>query len=647
MLPTALGLGLLLVTGCGGGGSSTGPGAVIAPTAAPITGAFSTYATAQVTVGHNAAATVFGTGGPLTHVAWTQTAGPTVALLSDKSQAISFDPPQSGTYRFSVSFRDGLGTAQSQELNIPVGDGTSGSHLTLRVSQAVRMGGNVSIRAWPTLATGDSVKSIVWTQVAGPSVKLDTTDPSVAFFTAPSVNQDSLIRLKATMTTTAGGVDSDEAAVVVEKYAQAPKSNQNAVWGGSHISRVYPYLANGPYASVLVHAVYDPALQWAGVGVNLAPLSQLPFIAQESGGGIPTVEQVMNHVVVSHDWLGRNFEQFLRTQDTEGDFRRLLNGVTAIVLGAHVRPSFYYAMTGAIYLDADNFWLLPEERDTIDETPDYRSDFGNDLNFSGPGRYVRNNQYVSRYFYPDERVTRTLAYLLDDTSSLLYHELGHAADFLPPSSYASLNTQASAWGNIGPRCSAQTLASDDLASSYSLNSTIMYGLADVQFHGTTATDQQKAYTSDQVAGFFSGDRATDQYAYSSTREDVAMLFEEFMMSTRRGILRDVAVADKITSNTTGSNLLVRWGQRGRVGAVEIKPRITFVLARIAPWVDVNTVASLPVPIAMRAGESWTSNLLLSAAGNTKSVVAEDANPRRLQKDLRRHYEPRLFPIPAQ
>lgn len=629
---TVLGLGLILA--CGGGGSSVSSSSSLnpTPTLAPGQSSYSVSATSQGVVGHGAVAALKGVGGSLSNVAWTQTSGPAVSLLSDKDQVLTFDPTQAGTYEFQATFKDAFGASQTQNVSIPVAAQSSGSFLTLRLSQSVRMGGNVSVRAWPTLATGDAATKLTWTQVEGPSVALDTTSTSVAFFTAPSVSQDTLIRLRATLQTSSGTTDSDEVSILVQKYTQASDADQNAIWGGFHVSRVYPYLPNGPYAGVLVDAAFN-ANQSAA---SLTPLSKLPFLAQEAAD-LPSVEQVMNHVLVSHDWLGRNFEQFLRTQDDKSDFRRLLKGVTAIVLGAHIRPAFYYSGTGAIYLDADYLWLTPEERDTIDETPDYRSGYGNDLNFSGPARYVKNNAYVLRYYYPDQRVTRTQANLLPDLASLLYHELGHATDFLPPSSYASLDNSKSAWGNLAGRISGKALTSDGLASAYPLQSQEMYGLADVQFHGATATATQKAYTSTQVAGFFSGDRATDQYAYSTSREDVAMIFEEFMMNVRLGIQRDVAIADKITDTTTASNLYVTWGQRGRIGAPEVKPRVAFVVSRLAPWLDPSLVTNLPAPIAMTPGASWLANLTLGSAAQAKVVEETSVDPSVLKRDLRRHF----------
>ncbi|MDP0964773.1 hypothetical protein Q6264_28200, partial [Klebsiella pneumoniae] len=91
---------------------------------------------------------------------------------------------------------------------------------------------------------------------------------------------------------------------------------------------------------------------------------------------------------------GQRFEAFLREQDAHGDFRRLLNATTAIVIGGRVRPSFYWNATGAIYLDADYLWQTPQERDTVSEAPDPRSNFAADLAFKTLWRYVQNNQAV-------------------------------------------------------------------------------------------------------------------------------------------------------------------------------------------------------------------------------------------------------------
>ena len=615
---------LAALVACGGGGGGSDP----APPASGLcaTGvAYGTITRAQAQVGKNAAAAVLGCSATIGAPRWTQTAGPAVALLSDRTQTLSFDPPAAGTYAFDVAFTDPSGMARTQAVTLDVAAGPS--LLTLRASQSVRMGGNVSVRAWP--ADHSAVQAITWTQLEGPRVTLNTADPYVAIFTAPAVASDTAIRLRATLTTTGGATDSDEVLVLVERHEQAPANDASAPWAGEHVSRVYPYRSASPYANDLVPCAYDAAQR----ADTLCPLARLPLLAQQNGGAPPTVEQVMDRVLVSHDWLGRNFEAFLRTQDAQGDFRRMLMSTTAVVLGTQVRPSFYYAGTGAIYLDADNFWLTAAERDTVSEVPDFRSDFDRDLQYSGVWRYVQGNQSIFQFFDPRARVNRDPVHLLYEAGWLMFHELGHALDFMPPSAYGGLDSSLSAWGNIAPRFNAGQLASDTLSAQFPLTSAAMRGLAQVKFLGATADATQRAYQPNQVGGFFSADIATDEYNYSSRREDIAMTLEELLMQRRLNIQRDVAITDKINAGTTSGTLIVRWGQRGRIGAASIKPRARAAAQALVPWFDPNQVDTLPAPLQMRAGESWSANLALPAP---PMPMGERALSAREQQDRLRH-----------
>ena len=97
----------------------------------------------------------------------------------------------------------------------------------------------------------------------------------------------------------------------------------------------------------------------------------------------------------------------------------------------------------------------------------------------------------------------------------------------------------------------------------------------------------------------------------------------------RQFKRDVAITDKITPTITSSTLIVRWGQRGRVGETSVKPRVDQVVAALAPWVltaDANAVTNLPAPIPMRTGESWAANLCLPSPCVAPSVQALSIQP---------------------
>jgi len=612
-------LGALLSCGlaaCGGGGGGAEPAATAPPLGPTCTGsaAYEIVTRAQPAVGRNAAVSIAGCTGTIGQPVWTQLAGPSVTLLSAKTQTISFEPPVAGTYQFQAVFTDPAGSARTENVAVDVPSAGATPLVIARASHSARMGANVSVRAWPTAAAGTN-PTVTWTQIEGPAVQfLATGDPYVAIFKAPAVLHDAPLRLRATVRTAAGATDSDDVQVMVERYQQAPSASNTRIWSDGHVSRVYPYKPASPYASALVRCAYDAAQD-----INAqCPLTQLPFLAQQTAGAMPTVAQVMDRVLVSHDWLGRNFEDFLTTQDVFGDFRRMLLSTTAVVLGTHVRPSFYYAATGAIYLDADNFWLTPEQRDLVSEAPDFRSDFDRGLNYSGLWRYVQNNQSIFVFFDPRSRnVTRTQSYLLNESGWLMYHELGHAVDFLPPALYGALNSNRGAWDNIAPRVSDGVtpgqLTSDVVSATFPLTSAVMRDLAQVKFFGATATATQSGYTPDQVAAFFSNDVATDEYNFSNSREDIAMTLEELLMNRRLGMQRDVAITDRITANTTsGSQVVVRWGQRGRVGSPSIKPRAKAIAQALVPWFDATQVDAMPAPLPMRPGQSWTSNLVLPA-----------------------------------
>jgi len=76
---------------------------------------------------------------------------------------------------------------------------------------------------------------------------------------------------------------------------------------------------------------------------------------------------------------------------------------------------------------------------------------------------------------------------------------------------------------------------------------------------------------------------------------------------------DIAFTDLYAPGMRAHQVIVGWGERGRIAKAAIKPRIKLVLARIAPWIDPGAVDSLPAPILMRGGVSWDANLAISAA----------------------------------
>lgn len=464
---------------------------------------------------------------------WQQIDGPNIALVSQNSPVLAFDTPTSGGYRFSLHVT-GSNLDVTREIGINVDPASTGV-LNVRQDHQVVEGNNVSLRLGQQSEL--SAANISWCVASGPDLMVDVSDPFRPLFTAPTVTQDTITRLKVNANVNGNQLSDD--VFVLTTSAPAIRSP----YFDTPVARTHAYRPDSPYANVLANCVYSNQLN------DSCTINTLLLIGQISSD--LNRETILNRVLVSHDWMGDNFAAFLAQMDPDSDFARLLQSVTAVVISYDVRPSFYWVVTGAIYLDPNDLWLTSSQRDTINEAPDYRSNFGNDLNFVMPWRYVKDNQYASLGVPITVRANRTLAQINPDLASLLYHELAHANDFFPRSVHATL-TGPRLLDDYSRRNANKSLISDQVSKTYPLTSTEMMGLANVSFLGAAASNVQKTYQASDVSTFFSADIASDFYAYSSTREDTAMLFEEAMMSYRYQILRDVAVTNKpaiLTANT--------------------------------------------------------------------------------------------------
>ncbi|NMH67064.1 hypothetical protein [Shewanella salipaludis] len=544
---------------------------------------------------------------------WQQTAGPALSLTDSHGPLLALAPELDGAYGFRLTVT-GAGVDVSEEVEIQV-DAAAGTSLNVRQDQQVVEGNDVSLR----LGRVDNAVAadIDWCVAAGPDLSVDLSNQERPLFKAPQVDRDTLSQLSVSATV-AGNVLTENAYLLI---TQAPAIGSN--YFDTPVARTHAYRADSAYAATLAPCVYSNQLS------DPCPLAQLPLIGQQAEA--TDREAILDRLLVSHDWMGENFEAFLTQMDPDSDFAKLLQAVTAVVISSDIRPSFYWVATGAIYLDPEDLWLTAAQRDSINEAPDYRAGFGNELAFLMPWRYVKDNAYVSRFYDRSQRAARTLTALQPDLASLLYHELGHANDFFPRSIHAGLSGPTLV-DDYRRRDATKALLSDSVSNLYPLNSAEMLALAEVNFLGADANATQKAYTPGDVSQFFRNDRANDFYAYSSSREDTAMLFEEAMMSHRYGILRDVAVTDK-PAQITASSIRVDWGQRGRIGAPELADRAALVIDGILPELNgAAIIAALPEPLAMTQGRSWSDNLGISPMASqpksqgVASRLSPDATP---------------------
>ena len=545
----------------------------------------------------------------LSNISWQQTTGSELVFHARHSKGIAFTASKAGEYNFQVSFtRNGVG----ETLSHTVITSDERSQISARLGHAVLEGSNVSLRASIENAALTN-NSIVWQQISGPTVTFSeaTEGQSAVFFKAPAVGADSLLSF--TVSASDGATQQQDTIAILVEDAATILSDDNTAYD-ERLATVFPFNTNSPYADVLVNCVYSNRIDFR----TSCRLNELPLIAQDTT--TPTIDDIMDRVVVSHRWMGQRFKEFLQNSDQQGDFKNLLRATTAIVISSDIRPSYYWVVTGAIHLDPENLWLTPDERDTINQAPDFRASFGDELNFVMPWRYVKNNNYASFYYPENLRIIRNASDGLFDLASLMYHELAHANDFFAQSTWANLDRNDRILDAADKILQSTGIQSDMLSTSLPLNGTQMYRLAQVRYQGETATSNEKNYTPRDITGFFSPEHAPQFYNYTSKREDYAMLFDGFMMKARYDIDRDVAVTSQPQS--AGEQYIVTWGQRGRIGDTNIKARVDYVTRRILPeFTSASSIINnLAAPIAMDSGKTWAENLSISPEVNRTNKV---------------------------
>lgn len=605
----------LILAGCGGSGDSNTPPSSPAPL--PTTPDFRTlpatvtgnganlYAQTDNRVGQSVSlAATSPDSSKFVNILWQQLSGPQVEALALNSQVIGFDAAQTGTYQFRFTANNDKGQSISETISIDI-EANDREKANIRLDHAAVETAKVSLRV-----DGDSQKTIdqiSWSQTAGPIVSPPEEQGNLLFFDAPAVNSDTVLEFEATLTYSDGSTAKDTALIVVMDI----DINTDGFFPGASdrvvTTDMFAYQPDSPHAEALESCIYNNLVD------RSCTFQQLPLIGQQTDN--PDVADIMQRVLVSHAWMGERFEQYLNQSVAAQDMLQLLRATTAIVISYDVRPSFYWSATGAIYLDANNFWVTPQERDTLNDQPDFRSSFGNDLQFFIPWRYVKNNAYyLNNGSYPvAERQSKTFTDLEASITWLMYHELGHANDFFPPAKWQSISRSTSPLRYISDNEPNSTAFSQ----SYPLHSTEMASLAQVSFAGSTATEAQKNLNAQDVSLFFEPDDAPAYYSYSTIREDYATLFERFMMSYRMGVSADVAVVP-----SDSDNFEVVWGQRDRFNEARIQPRVEAVVTQILPAINVSDIQpNLPQPQLMTPGLGWVENLQINTrVGGSKKPV---------------------------
>jgi len=387
---------------------------------------------------------------------------------------------------------------------------------------------------------------------------------------------------------------------------------------------VYAYRQSSPFASELKECVLINTRSAS------CEVSKLPFIGD--GTTQPTIDEVMDRVLVTHNWMGERFESVLRVAPPE--VLTLFSSATAVLIGSDVRPSFYTTVNGAIQLDPVYLWTTVEEKGSISQEEDFRSGYGADLQFWWlASTRDKNGDRATPFFSFEDNSERTVDDTVLPLVRLLVHELVHATDYMPRSEIAGIDTSLSVYDAIDSVVS--NWLSPELTFYYPLISSEMVNFAGVRYRGRDATAEQKAATAADVGQYMASDGAIKFYSYSSIREDLAQLVESVVMSYRYDVFFNTGFTQKPADedNYSCNDLLVSWGQRNRLAdpMVNVRARAaTDLVLTMTPEMTAHMDTALGSPEQMETNVNWCANQTPSTAIAAESFTRSSTVPTTLK-----------------
>ncbi|WP_354622923.1 hypothetical protein [Psychromonas sp. MME2] len=348
-------------------------------------------------------------------------------------------------------------------------------------------------------------------------------------------------------------------------------------------------------------------------------IAELPFIALSYP--TPTINDIMSRVVVSHDWMGARFETLLTQLPPE--IITLLGSVTAIVIADNIRPSFYWTGSAAIYIDPYDLWLSNEEKKTISQQGDYRSNYGENLSYYFFHRFIKDNQYAYTTIPLDSPSERTIDDIIFPMASLLFHELAHANDYMPQNLLPYIDIKQTTNTVINNLASQRVNIL--LANAYPLQNEELNAHAKIMYRGNKPNEQQQQDSAEYLGELMQQEGANHLYAYSTKAEDVAMLFQATMLKKIFDIDMDSAFVVKPEgANLTCADYLIAWGVRNRIADEITQPRALFVAQNILPNSDFSTFFdNLENPATFPVLTDWCStnlNTMSKKSYQNKSAI---------------------------
>lgn len=329
-----------------------------------------------------------------------------------------------------------------------------------------------------------------------------------------------------------------------------------------------PYNTNSNHKDVLKKCI--EAVDGAECTFN-----ELPLIGQSVIS--PQISDIMDRVVVSHDWMGVRFEQLLSQLSSEALV--LFKPVAVIYIGSENDGVSYNARNARLKIDPELLWLTADEKTALassdGESGGSSNDTRDDLNFRFRFSYIKNGVALGSKESDSERV---FSDIFDSFAVDIYSNLAFAADYFPASVYSDDRLLVTPQ-MIFDENSNQPIITTPLYDNESLSAPTshLYSIARIYYDDETANDLYKTFTAADAGVSFDDEGKPKLWSYSNERRDMRSLFSLGMMKYKHDVSLNVLFFNGMESN---SETTIGYGLRNRIASPKVAARVKFVMERI-------------------------------------------------------------------
>ena len=332
-------------------------------------------------------------------------------------------------------------------------------------------------------------------------------------------------------------------------------------------------------------------------------LNTLPLIGLDNED--PSINNIMNRLIVSHSWIGKRFKEFLEHYPKEA--LTLFRSITAIVITGNTRPSRYHKEASVIFIDPKDLWLTKAEYCSISKKKDYRTHFGDTLSFQFLRRPFKDNIPVyknSPLSYHEDKSIQDVAPAL---SVVVFHELAHANDYFHPTDFKNYKRDMPISSFIPKTSQSEKL--NKIYPNFGLSSKKLKILAMKKYlYGVIPRGfkQLLQLSATEVANEFFRDNSNDFYNYATVQEDFAMLFETVMSKKFFNVEYEIAFTNNPKNTSDCKNFIIAQGRRNRIASPSVKPRALRVANKILPSIDWDTFFKTEIleETSLSQGKNW-------------------------------------------